>query len=277
MHAYWNLFVKQATDKLTFTWLFLLSSVLLYLPMAIFALPKTAIPPIGWYCIIGTSLTYCFYFVFLGQSYEDGDLSIAYPVARGIAPLLTVAWGTLFLQEQLSLLGSIGIGVIIMGVMLMHISRKEILSGRGLISRLVERSSLTAIATGVCSSVYSVIDKVGVTHVLPMAYVYLTFTGCTLLLLPVVVAMKGKNVIRREWRQAHLRIVTTGFLCLLGYMLILFAMSISKVSYVVPLRSVSVVLGVLLGTEVLGEGERTRKICAAVLIAAGTFTIAYYG
>jgi len=277
IHAYWNFFVKQGTDKLIFTWLFLLSSLLIYLPMAFFILPKTAIPPVGWYCITGTSLTYCFYFVLLGRSYEDGELSIAYPVARGIAPLLTVVWGTLFLREQLSLLGGVGIGTIITGVMFMHINREEIRSVRGLIDRLTKGSSLAAIATGVCSSIYSVVDKVGVTYVFPMAYIYLTYTGCLLLLSPVVVTMKGKDAIRLEWQQARLKIVATGFLCLLGYLMILFAISISKVSYVVPLRSVSVVFGVLLGTEVLGERGRIRKICAAVLIATGTLTIAYYG
>src|SRR4051794_2937153 len=90
LHAYWNLLFKRAGDKLAFTALFLLVAPVVSLPMFVWLLPRHPVPAAGWACIGITGALYFVYFVALAWAYRDGELSVAYPLARGIGPALTL-------------------------------------------------------------------------------------------------------------------------------------------------------------------------------------------
>jgi len=72
------------------------------------------------------------------------------------------------------------------------------------------------------------------------------------------------------WRQALL----VGFLCIFSYLLVLFAMRTVEVSYVISLRSTSIMFAVLFGFEILGEKRTNVKIIAAAIMAIGVASIA---
>jgi hypothetical protein len=58
-------------------------------------------------------------------------------------------------------------------------------------------------------------------------------------------------------------------LCPLSYILALTAMVTTPVTYVAPAREVSILIGTLMGTRWLAEGEAGRRIPGAVAIVAG--------
>src|SRR5690349_20350325 len=60
------------------------------------------------------------YFILLSAAYRRGDLSVVYPIARGTAPLLAVAFGVGLLGEQLGLAGSIGVVFLIAGFLILQ-------------------------------------------------------------------------------------------------------------------------------------------------------------
>jgi uncharacterized membrane protein len=62
-----------------------------------------------------------------------------------------------------------------------------------------------------------------------------------------------------------------------GYLLILEVLQTAPVSYVVPLRSVSVLLSVLAGAHFLSEGETGVRLIAAAMIVLGITAIAVGG
>lgn len=61
------------------------------------------------------------------------------------------------------------------------------------------------------------------------------------------------------------------------YLIILAAMTIAPVSYIVPLREVSVLFGATLGVVLLGEGFGRGRLVAGGLITAGVMLIALFG
>jgi uncharacterized membrane protein len=62
-----------------------------------------------------------------------------------------------------------------------------------------------------------------------------------------------------------------------GYLLVLFVLQREQVSYVVPVRSVSVLLSVLAGAHFLGEKGGWTRAEAALLILLGILLIAVRG
>jgi len=274
LHAYWNLLFKKSEDKALFSFLYVWAAILLYTPLFLLTAPGTDIPWQGWMCILGTGSVYCFYFLLLGRSYSRGDLSHAYPLARGLAPVLTLTWALMLLGERPSSIGWAGILLTMLSIYLFHQPAKGGLSLGQTAARLASPASAAAIATGLCISFYQTIDKVGVSLVDPVVYLYLTFTVCGLLLSPLFLRRYGLARMRmgasKSWRQA----IAVGFLCIFSYLLVLFAMRTVEVSYVISLRSTSIMFAVLFGFEILGEERTNLKLIAAAIMALGVGLIA---
>jgi len=272
LHATWNYLTKRSQVKLIFVWWFLLISGILYFPLFLYFWNQTTITSIGWTCIIATSILHAFYFGFLGMAYEVGDLSVVYPLARGMGPFFVPFFAVGLIQEQLSLLGILGIGLIILGVYVLHLTSFSWKTFLLPFHMLKSRSSLWALGTGGTIVFYSLVDKIGVSNVYPPVYIYLMFAGAFILLSPYVL-LKKRVFLMEEWQKNKYAILTVGFLALFTYLLVLFAMQMSKVSYIVALRESGILFSALYGTFWLRESHRDQKIVGAILIFLGVFSI----
>jgi drug/metabolite transporter (DMT)-like permease len=272
IHAIWNLQLKRSRDKTLFSYLYILSAILLYTPVFILTVPGTILQWEGVVAAITTGTIYCFYFLLLARSYSGGDLSMSYPVARGVAPLLTLVWAVLLLGERPSITGLFGIGVIVASIYLFHPPRG---AGRDLVDRMFTPAFAAALGTGLSISAYSTVDKVGVSFITPYIYIYLTFSVAAILLTPFYLRRYGFRAIGDEIRFEWKRALMVGLMCIYGYLLVLFAMELVQVSYIIPLRSTSILFAVILGFEVLDEEKSSRKVLATVSMVAGVLLIAF--
>lgn len=277
MHPYWNLLIKRARHKLAFVWLMLIAATILYAPISIFILMRAAIPIAGWLCVLGTGIVYCFYFPLLAYGYDAGELSFFYPIARGIAPALTLLWAYAFLGERVTLMGLAGIISVITGMYVIHWRDLQGWRLQTMPLAIKQPSSWLAILTGATISVYSVIDKRGVALITPELYIHLTFATCTILLLPYVLKSIGVQAIMSEWQREKSAIIAAAALCLGAYLLVLVAVTVSKISYVVPLRSLSILFSIFIGGSTLHEKRIGLKLIAAILMIGGVLCIALWG
>jgi drug/metabolite transporter (DMT)-like permease len=275
IHAYWNMQLKRAGDKALFTFIYVWAAVIIYTPVTLILLPSRQIPWQGLACAAFTGLTYSAYFLLLARSYSLADLSHAYPLARGVAPVLTLAWAITFLSENPTITGYAGIFLVIISVFLFHPPRDNA-TFSGILGRLREPASLAALATALCISVYSVIDKVGVSYVYPPIYIHLTFLIGGMLLIPHYLRKHGPRAILDEVRLDWRRGLLVGFLCIFAYMIVLFAMTLTEVSYILPLRSTSILFAMLLGQRVLEEERTAFRNLATLLMVAGVVLIALH-
>ncbi|RMF90118.1 MAG: hypothetical protein D6736_07325 [Nitrospinota bacterium] len=272
LHASWNYLTKRSQSKLAFIWWFLLVGIIGYFPMFLYFWPRVQIPAAGWICIVVTGLLHAFYFWFLGGAYELGDLSLVYPLARGTAPLLVPFLATGFIHEQLFFLGMLGIGLIIAGIYLLHLPSFTYQSFWQPWLALKGGASRWALLTGGTIASYSLVDKVGVGKVYPPVYIYLMFVGTWLCLTPYVLTRKRAHL-KPEWQSNRVPILAVGVLALFTYLLILFALRMSKVSYVVALRESSILFASLYGILWLHEEAGRQKFVGAFLIFAGAVCI----
>ena len=268
MHAFWNYLAKKSRHKIAFIWWFILVAVILYFPMFWYFLADARISAGGWTCVVATGLLHTFYFFFVGSSYKQGDLSVVYPLARGFGPFWVPILAVIFLHEQLSLTGVIGIGLVVAGIYVIHLksfSAKTVFEPFRAIRR---PGSIWALLTGCTIAAYSLVDKVGIQSVQPPVYIYFIFFIPFLLLTPYVF-IKQQAGLKEEWQINKKPIIVVGFLVVFTYLLVLFAMQTSNVSYVVAARELSIVFSALFGTLWLGEGHRQTRLLGAILIALG--------
>jgi uncharacterized membrane protein len=133
-------------------------------------------------------------------------------------------------------------------------------------------ASLWALFTGLTIACYSLVDKVGVGLVYPPVYIYLMLLITWLVLTPWVL-VRERRWLRSEWQCRKGSIVAVGFLSGFTYLMILFALTMSKVSYVAAVREVSIVLSAYCGVVLLKEKQGRQKLVGAALITVGVVAI----
>jgi drug/metabolite transporter (DMT)-like permease len=263
LHATWNLLVKRSEDTLIASWLTVLTPPLLLWPLLFF----TGLPPSqAWPMLVGSGLVQAAYTVALARAYEYGDLSVIYPVARGLAPLLVAAGAPLFLGERISAVAALAILLVAGGITWLGASTRKS-PGRS--------SGLGwAAVTALLIATYSIVDKAGVMRSNPLAYVVTLFGFDAAYVTPYVLLHRGRRRIRKVWRDGRASLVSSGLLSLAAYLLVLIAMRLTQVSYVATLRESSTIFGAVLGWRVLGDPFGGQRVSASALVALGLILLA---
>lgn len=268
LHSAWNILAKNSVDKHVFLCLSLWASSLIYLVPFIYR--YSSIPLIGWVFIVLSGMLETVYFILLGNAYDHGEVSLLYPLARGSAPLLVVVFAACFLGERISLLGFMGIMLILLGinfVFLQAIWQKKLdlqaipLKGVGF-----------ALLTGVAIACYSVVDKKGVSFVDPFVYIYLVFLVAACLLTPL--AMAKRTAVIAALKQNKGAIIFVGFVQVIAYLLVLIALTRSKVSYVSAVREMSVIMTPILSALYLKEVLTCGKMIGSAAVFMGIVLVA---
>jgi len=268
IHAGWNALAKRAGvagDPLAFLWCAGAIGTLLYLPGVLYVLAETGLPRAALPFVIATIVLHSAYFFTLGRAYRSGDLSVVYPVARGLGVVLVPGLALVIFDERLSLFGVVGVTLVALGIASLHWRRRARAS-------LLAPGTGWAVATGVIIAGYSLVDKAGVARLSPLAYIGLMELGATCVLGSVLFARR--DALRREWRSNRTAVVIAGVLSPGGYLLVLFAFQLSKAAYVVAGREVSIVLSALIGSLWMGEGRLAQRLVGAVVVAAGVACVA---
>jgi drug/metabolite transporter (DMT)-like permease len=275
MHVLWNILVKSSRDKLVFMGWGFLFSALFYFPLFLMNLGKSPIPPLGWTLIWISGFIHVVYTITLTKAYDKGDLSLVYPLARS-APLFVTLWAVFFLKERLTMGGFLGILFVVVGA---YIIGLRALAWRELIKpvfSLKDKPYQLALLTALLVSLYSIVDKVGVQHVYPFTFYYLMLLTRLVLYVPFVFKTRHTSVVP-EWKRNKKNILLIGIIQFLSYLLILYAMTLTKVSYIVAIRQISAVFGVLAGTALLKEKYGLVRFVASSFIFLGIFLIGLKG
>lgn len=245
----------------------------LLLPLGAILIWRYPIPYPGWCFIFGTVVLHTLYFVFLGRSYTYADLSLAYPVARGMGPALVPVIGVLLLKEIITTLAIVGIISVVLGIFIVYWWGQFRKVFHDFFRFFREAGTRCALFTGLVITVYSVWDKMGVSYVNPLLYMYFLVLGSALFLTPYVCWIHGTKAIRIEMKRETSAIIMSGLLMFIAYGLILFALQFSRVSYIAPAREVGIVIGVLFGTLMLGEPFGKGRVLGSCLIVFGLVLI----
>lgn len=265
LHAGWNFFTKKTiVNKVTILWFGWGLAGLCTFPFALMYTDFSSYDHSWILFVILTGLAHAGYIYTLGLSYSIGEMSLIYPISRGIAIILTLSTMLLFSIDTISPRGSFGVIMILVGIILVALKRFGDLEKRAVM--------LISIKVGIFVSLYSIIDKISLNHIPVFFYISAMFLLTSLLLAPFILHSLNHHiiiVIKRHKTYSGL----IGVVSFIAYYFILVAMSQSPASYVVALREISIVFGSVLGMWLLREERNRRKIAGILIIVVGAYII----
>lgn len=273
-HAGWNYLSKTADDPFVFFWLFAAVGGLIYLPVAIIAAHAPTLTGAMLWFIAGTVALHLAYFRLLTAAYARSDLSAVYPIARGTGLAIAPIGAVVLLHEHVSPEGAIAIAVIFFGVLLAHTRGTGLVAVRTFAYSVRETGSVLAFLTGIVIACYSLWDKNALQTVPPAVLIDGIFVGQAVCFAPYVWIWRRGAVIH-EIRMRPRSVLIAAVAAPLAYLLVLIALTFTRVSYVTPAREIGIVVGTLLGTTLLGEGYRGNRLIGAVMIVVGVTGLAF--
>lgn len=229
LSAGWNRLVHDCADKVAVMGVSGIVTALILLPFTL-AHPPWAV----WPLIVLSAIAETIYSLALSAAYHRGELSLAYPLGRGAAPLLVILGGWMVLGESpapLPLLGAALLG-----------------AGLGLLSHAGWKAGRAdavgfALVAGVAIAGYTVVDARAVRQVDPAAY------------LGPVLGLQGLAIcLFSRWPAGRLRAsLRPSFLVaiasLVAYLLILHAIRVAEAGRVATVREIAVLIGIFLARE----------------------------
>jgi drug/metabolite transporter (DMT)-like permease len=269
IHSIWNLFTKNSIHKSVFLWYCQWAAIIIFLPFTLVEInTMDPVPAIGWMWLLASMILHGVYVWLLAKAYTIGDLSQVYPIMRGTSPLLVPVFAVVFLNEQLQMLGWIGVLCIVTGILLVgNFTAKTQWN-------LQNQAVIVASLVGLMITGYTVVDKVALEYFPAVTLNEATNIGNLMAL--TYIAIKSK-AIRQEWRVNWPTIILGGLLAPGGYIIFLKALELMPVSHIAPMREIGTVFGTLLGVFILREPQARSRIVASILITLGILTLAWGG
>jgi uncharacterized membrane protein len=258
-----------------FFWVFL-GGILLYPPFFLIlnVVPPSfsSVPAMLWMVVFFSGLFEVIYFTCLTMAYHVGELSLVYPISRS-APLFTQILAILVIGETLSPGGAGGVLLVLLGIFTIQ-WRDDPRTGKALPASRSLQPYLLALSAAIASSVYSVLDKIGVQILHPVFYLWLINLSMTFHT-AVFLIIRGEGSLIQIWRDSKKEILTIILLQNAAYLLVLIAMQMSKVSYVVAFRQVGALFGAAMGIVFLKEKNGKNRLLGALILTLGLLLIGF--
>ncbi|MBS0321103.1 MAG: EamA family transporter [Proteobacteria bacterium] len=258
LHALWNALLKSAAgDPLLDTAVIVAGASV----VACAVVPFVGRPDVAaWPYMALSACVHFGYYVTLAGAYRRGDLSFAYPLMRGVAPLIVTVLGVAFLDEHPGVHGAIGITLISVGIIVIA----WYAGGRH--DRI---AAAWALGNACIIALYTLVDGAGArASGAAVAYTtWLTFLE-GLPFLGWILATRRRaavHYVAARWRRG----IAGGGASLAAYGIALWAMTRAPVAVVAALREVSVLFATLIGAWVLKEGLGWRRMAGAATVVAG--------
>jgi|SRR5579872_415020 len=251
LHATWNLLVRGREDAEAAT---AVAVAALVVSAAPFAAVTWRVDGAVWKYVAGSAALELVYVVLLAAAYRRYELSVVYPVARGLAPVAALAITVVVVGASASAAEVAGVLVVAAGVLLVRGAH----GGRG---------ALLGLAIALSIGAYTVVDRYGIRHASAFAYLFLALAPSALLYPPAL----GLRRVRRAIAPAT---ILAGVLSMTAYALVLLALRRASAPSVSAVRETSVVIATILAAVFLHERVRPLRFVGAVLVAAGVALLA---
>lgn len=258
-HAGGNVLIGRTRDPEAATAVLLSLAVVVFAPVAALTWD---VDRAAWPWIAASAALELVYFALLAAGYRRSDVSLVYPIARGVAPVLVLAAGVAFLGRGTSWAQALGVVAVGVGILLV----------RGVGGAAGDRAGVAlALATGVLIASYTLVDKAGLRHAAPLPYLELVLLPPAFAYTAAMLRLKGGAALRAELRPP---LAAASLVLFVTYVLVLTALKLASAASVAAVRETSVVIATALAARMLREPVGARRLGGAVLVAAGVALVA---
>lgn len=219
---------------------------------------------------INTPLETYFYY----RAIKDEEISLALPILS-LAPVLTIFFAMAFLHDFPTIIGALGIVILLLGVYTLKIGHAR----NGLLepfhhlrkNKSVQMMAVVALSLGIAA----IFDKVAITAANAYMYGLFNYIFVSSVLFGFVLA-KARPHLRQLHTHARdfllLGVVVASYTLLYNL-----ALQAGHTAYVVAVRSASVLITIVLSVVWLKEKDLRTKLIAGSLIVAGLICIKVLG
>jgi drug/metabolite transporter (DMT)-like permease len=258
VHAAWNLLLSGSEDTHSATAVALVTGALVFAPVAALT---WRLDSSAWPYIAASSSLELLYLVLLATAYAVAAMGFVYPIARGSAPVIVLIAGALFASAgRPSAAAAIGVVVVAFGIVLV----------RGLRTEHRRRDLVMALAIGAFIASYTLVDKHGITHGSPLAYLQVVFSIVAIAYIAGALRVRGPAAIRAAVKPSAM-LAGVGFFG--GYALTLAALRLAPAATVAAVRESSVVIAAAALVMTGREEPDGGRFAGAALVVAGVALI----
>lgn len=260
LHASWNALVKADDDRLALLKTLSLTQLVLSLCLAPFV---TFPAPESYPYIVASGILNIGYMLFMNRAYQVGDLSLIYPLARGVAPLIVAVVSIWVLGEELSHASKFAILLIALGIASLALAR-----GAASIRDL--RPVGLALTTGGFVASYTIIDGMGA-RAAGTAHGYVIWVSLVAACLTVGSIhwfQRGRR--DRIGQRSLINGIASGIISYTSSWMVIWAMTLAPIALVSALRETGVVFAVIIGVVVLKERLNLARLISIATTLIGT-------
>lgn len=257
LHAGWNALVRRDGDSTAASVAVAAGGTVVGLGVAPFLPP---IAPAAIPFVLGSSCIHIVYYALVARAYRHGELSVVYPVMRGLAPVIVTVVGLVFLGEavggwELVGVALVGGGIVALGAEGLRRSR----AGLG-----------AALLNAVVIAGYTLVDGLGArASAAPAAYTAWLLVGGGIATVGWHVAMRGPAIALGALRGRVALGLAGGIMGFGAYGIALWAMTVVPIGAVAAVRESSVLFATAIGAALLGERFGPLRWIAAAIVVAG--------
>ena len=261
-HAGWSTIVKRSENGLVMMGITSIVEIIIFFPL-IFTVPL----PTGsiWLFIFATTLLHGLYRYSVIKSYQYGDLSFVYPIARGSSVLVIGLISILILEADINLTGIIGIVLICVGLFMISFLTAK---------KFNKSAFIIAIMTASLIATYTILDGVAVRrseNAFSFIYWMLLLNGIPML----IYAFFSQSGFKKKNSYKIKDGILAGILAILGYGLVVWSMQFIEIAYVSSIREISIVMATLFSFYLLKEADAHKRVMPSIIICTG-ITILYF-
>jgi uncharacterized membrane protein len=256
--AVWNLLLKRSGDTQAASAIAIAAAVILFAP----ALAFGSISAAAWPFIVASAGLEFVYFALLAAAYRRAEMSLIFPLARGLGPVIVLLVSVLALHVRAS--GGEFVGVLLVAIGAVAVRGLRL--GGGL------ADTGLAVLIAACVAGYTLVDKYGVARASPVAYFEAVLALVSGPYLILVARTRGLRSLGPELR---LRTVVIGVGIAGGYDLVLEGLRLAQAAPVAAVRESSVVIGTALAVVVLHERVGPSRWLGAILVTAGIAVLGF--
>ena len=251
LHALWNLVLRGRVDTQATSAAALVIGVVALVPIAAVTWDVHAA---AWPYVVASGTLELGYLAMLAAAYGRFELSVVYPVARGLAPVWALLFAVVVASASPSAGEIGGVLVVAAGILLVRGAGES----RGVAVGLV----IAALIGG-----YTVVDRFGIRHADAVSYLLLVLIGPALVYPPLVGLARVRRALSFET-------ALVGLLSMAAYVLVLLALRRASAPAVSAVRETSVVIATVLAAVFLRERVTPWRFAGAALVAAGVALLA---
>ena len=255
LHAGWNALVRRDPDRSAAAIAMAAGGAVVGIVLTPF-LPPLKLAAVPY--LLGSSAIHFAYYALIARAYRHGELSVAYPIMRGLAPLIVTIAAITFVEPASR---NVLIGVVVVATGIVS------LGADGL--RRQHRGVAAAVSNAFVIAAYTLVDGLGArASGAPATYVAWILFGGGVATVVGQYLIQGQAIIDGMTKRVPVALIG-GAMGYGAYAVALWAMTIAPIGAVAAVRESSVLFATAIGAIFLHEKFGKLRWLAAALVVAG--------